>query len=146
MPKKRLTNDEYEFVFKRVPRLCVDCVVISNEGILLAMREIEPFKGFWALPGGMVKYKETIDQAFARIASCELGIRPTSKKLLGCIEHVEDGPYLHSVSLAYLVWGFEGTLRGSDQGRDLRFFSTLPDRTQPFMAQFFRENWEVIMG
>ncbi len=142
--KRRLTDDEYQFIFSRVPRLCVEILLVQDGGLLLVQRDIEPFKGFWTLPGGMVRYKETIDEALARIIFDELGVTCTEKKLLGYIDCHDDGPWLQSISLAFLV-KFDGQLRGSDQGHNFKFFLDLPEKTQPYHAEFLKENWSTIV-
>lgn len=59
--------------------LSVDAVVFgydADEGIsvLLIKRNIEPFKGWWALPGGLVKTNETLEHAVRRELKEESGI------------------------------------------------------------------------
>ncbi|MCH8050339.1 NUDIX hydrolase [Patescibacteria group bacterium] len=47
--------------------LTVDCVVFDKQGRLLLIRRGKPpFKGQYALPGGMVDYGETTEQAAIR--------------------------------------------------------------------------------
>ncbi len=144
--KRRLTNEEYEFIFQRVPRFCVDILLVKDGAVLLAKRDIEPFKGLWALPGGMVRYKETIDQAIDRIGSSELGIFAGKRELIGCIDNHDDGPWLQSISNVFVVRRFEGMLRGSEEGREFQFFSAVPEGMQPYHAAFVKEHWSRIVG
>lgn len=50
--------------------LTVDCVVFGLDDedlkVLLIQRDLEPFAGKWALPGGFVRVEETLDQAARR--------------------------------------------------------------------------------
>ena len=59
--------------------LTVDCVVFGfDEGelkVLLIERALEPFKGKWALPGGLVRVDETLDEAARRELQEEAGLR-----------------------------------------------------------------------
>jgi len=60
-------------------KVSVDAVVFgysSSEGlqVLLIKRNIEPFKNFWALPGGLVKNEETLETAVERELSEETGV------------------------------------------------------------------------
>ena len=70
-----LTDREFQYIYSKVPRLCVDVMVKSHKGVILTLRDIEPYKNFWHIPGGTVHYRETIIGAVERIAKKELGIR-----------------------------------------------------------------------
>lgn len=144
-PKRRLTDDEYEFIFQRVPRLCVDIVIIEDEKVLLSKREKNPFKGYWALQGGMVRYKETIDEALERILYNELGVKYQAKKLIGYIDNHDDGSWLQSISLVFLVKK-EGEPRGSDQGYEIGFFTHIPEDTQPYHKEFLKNNLSIVIA
>jgi len=137
---RRLTDGEFRFCYERVPCLCIDFVIVKDGGILFAKREIEPFKGFWTLPGGILRRREPFDDAIARLLRVELGVTCVNKKLFDCIHHINDGDFRSSVSLAFLI-KYEGELQGSDQGREFRYLSDFSDpKIQPYQAKFFREN------
>ena len=42
---------------------CCDGLAISKEGMLLVERRFMPFKGYWALPGGIVEENESLEEA-----------------------------------------------------------------------------------
>ena len=146
--KKRLTDEEYQFIFSRAVRLCLDFIVVKNNKVLLAKREIEPNKGSWSLPGGMVRYQETIDQAAERIIGAELGLKIKEKNLFGYMEFPheinQNGTLIHSVSLAFLTTLEDGELRGSDQAREIEFFEILPQEAHSIHHKFLQENWSRI--
>ena len=52
------------------PALTVDCVVFGlDDGdlkVLLIQRDLEPFAGKWALPGGFVRVDEDLEAAARR--------------------------------------------------------------------------------
>lgn len=52
------------------PAVTSDCVIFGFDGcslkILLIERGLEPFKGFWALPGGFMRMNESIEECAAR--------------------------------------------------------------------------------
>jgi 8-oxo-dGTP diphosphatase len=60
------------------PALAVDCVVFGLDEedlkVLLVRRDLEPFAGRWALPGGFVHVDETVDDAARRELAEETGI------------------------------------------------------------------------
>ena len=61
------------------PALAVDTVVFGYDGgalkALLIERDLAPFKGRWALPGGFVRVNETLDEAARRELREETGLR-----------------------------------------------------------------------
>ena len=146
-PTKRrfLTNDEYQFVFSRAPRICLDFIIVKDRTILMTKRTIEPFKGFWHIPGGMIRYKEKIDAAAERILCAELGCRPLGIKLVGFIEYLNAGPYLHSISMVFLTVLAPGKLRGSAQAHKIFFFPSVPKPIPSAQAAFLKQNWTSLV-
>ncbi len=59
--------------------LTVDCVVFGfDEGdlkVLLIQRDLNPFAGTWALPGGFVRVEESLEDAARRELVEETGLR-----------------------------------------------------------------------
>lgn len=86
---------------KKRPVLTTDGLIVEREKILLVKRDIEPFKGFWVLPGGHVDYNERVEQAVKREVKEELGIRIEIKDLVGVYSDPERDPRYHSVSVAF---------------------------------------------
>lgn len=138
-----LSEKDYNFIYSRAPRLCVDLVIKDKKGIVLSLRDIEPGKNTWHLPGGRVKFRETISRAAERIAKSELGIKVKLIKPLGVMEfldEVQSGKPRHSVSVALLVKIKSGTLKGNWQAGRVEFFKKLPKPTYPGHAKFLKEN------
>lgn len=89
--------------------LTVDCVVFNAEGeLLLIQRKYEPFKGKYALPGGMVEYGEDTESAALRELKEETGIQASTLELIGVYSQPGRDPRGHYVSVAYLVSLEEG--------------------------------------
>ena len=45
-----LPQEEFDWIFSRVPRLTVELVIASaSRGVLLALREFGPYQGLWHL-------------------------------------------------------------------------------------------------
>jgi ADP-ribose pyrophosphatase YjhB (NUDIX family) len=90
-----LPKEEFDAIFSRVPRLTVEVVISSPQrGVLLSLRDIEPCKDMWHLPGGTVRFGEPLVDAVARVARDELGLTVAVGELLGYIEypsHYENG-------------------------------------------------------
>jgi len=74
--KYPLTREEFETIYSKVPRLCVDLIVVTPQGIVLSERVDPPAAGLWHLPGGTVYKGERLAQTAHRIAREELLLTP----------------------------------------------------------------------
>ena len=97
----------YTYKYPR-PAVTTDCVVITKEKlpkILLIQRGNEPFKDYWAFPGGFMEMDETIEQCAVRELEEETGIRIdiSDLTLLGVYSKVDRDPRGRTISVAYLV-------------------------------------------
>ena len=119
--------------------------IIKGKEILLAKRSIPPFKNFWCIPGGGVFHREKIEDAIARIAKTELGIRVKPQKLLGYIEILKDGPDRHTILLEFKcrIVGNKKP-RALEQASECKFFHKIPEHTSLPHKRFFKINWKKI--
>lgn len=128
MIAKKLSLEEFKAIYAKVPRICVELVVLdSKKRVLLTLRDIEPWKGFWHLPGGGLLFSESLDDAVKRVAKEELGVDIVIKKMLGTIEFKPSKLfYGHVVSLPYLVVLKSDKIVLDNQARDFKYFKKLP--------------------
>ena len=87
-------------------KLAVDAVVFgytSKEGlsVLLIKRKIEPFRGSWALPGGLVKEDESLEEAVARELKEETGVAINYLEQLYTFGQPDRDPRNRVVSVTY---------------------------------------------
>ena len=87
MPRRPLSQAEFDEIFSKVPRLTVEVVLSSPGGVLLARRDRGPCAGLWSLPGGTVRYGEPAVDAARRVAADELGLTVEVGELLGYLEY-----------------------------------------------------------
>ncbi|MEO0836741.1 MAG: GDP-mannose mannosyl hydrolase [Cyanobacteria bacterium J06642_3] len=109
-----MEKNEFAFIVKNTPLISIDLVIVDNRGkILVGLRNNEPARGKWFVPGGRIYKNESIESAFSRISSAELGISLEIKKaeMLGVFEHIYDTNFAnspgfgtHYVVLAYRVY------------------------------------------
>ena len=72
-PRKGLPDDIFRFVSRLTPMINVDLMVRdAGKGILLAWRDDEFIRG-WHLPGGIVRFKESIHDRIRAVARKEIG-------------------------------------------------------------------------
>ncbi len=111
------------------PALTVDCVVfgLDDEGLqlLLVERNIPPFEGQWALPGGFVRVGESLDGAAERELEEETGLSEVYLEQLYTFGTPDRDPREHVVSVAWyaLTNIRDHRVRAATDARDARWFS-----------------------
>jgi colanic acid biosynthesis protein WcaH len=71
---ERLSDDAFLTVIRDAPLVSLDLIVANPAGeILLGLRNNEPAKGCWFVPGGRIRKDESLADAFGRIVREELG-------------------------------------------------------------------------
>ena len=120
---------KFSYEFER-PGLTVDCVIFGldlEEGTLKVMlieRDLEPFEGMWAIPGGFVRSGETLEAAAARELREETGITDVFLEQLYTFGRPGRDPRGWVVSVAYyaLVSPDKHTIQASTDARQARWF------------------------
>lgn len=142
MKKSWLTDKEYSRVFSQVPRVAVDLVLETDSGLLLSLRKIAPYKGYWHFPGGGVGFRESLFSATQRIAREELGLSVRPVTILGTMEflkEVQNGESRHTVSTAIAVEPLSKNVVLDHQASAVRFFKKLPKKMVPGHRQLLKE-------
>jgi 8-oxo-dGTP diphosphatase len=124
-----LPKADYDAIYRRVPRLCVEVVVAAPDlGVLLSLRDIPPNEGAWHIPGGTVLFGESLTDAVKRVTLDELGLEADVGALLGYIEypsHYENG--LDSpVGLAFRTEPVGGPPSADELPDGCEWFARLP--------------------
>ncbi|AGK60259.1 ADP-ribose pyrophosphatase [Archaeoglobus sulfaticallidus PM70-1] len=102
--------------------LTVDAIVPYRGGIVLIRRKNEPFKGYYALPGGIVEYGESVESAVLRELKEETGLDGKIYKLVGVYSDPNRDPRGHFVSVCFIVKG-KGRLKAGSDAREVGVFS-----------------------
>ena len=108
--------------------LTVDCVVFGLDEhdlkVMLIQRNLPPFEGEWALPGGFVRIDETVDDAARRELEEETGLRGVFLEQLYTFGAVDRDPRERVVSVAYyaLVNLSEHPVKAATDARDAGWF------------------------
>lgn len=106
-----LSREEFSSVVRLTPLVAIDLILRDPDGrTLVGLRNNEPAKGTWFVPGGTIRKDERLEQAFARIMTRETGLAiPFSDaRLIGVYQHFyvtnrygEPGYGTHYVVLGY---------------------------------------------
>lgn len=138
-----LSDEEYNFIYSRVPRICVDLLVKNRKGeALLTQRTIEPYLNHWHFPGGRIRFKESIEDAVKRIAKGELGIELDNIGIMiGTCQfpdEMQKEQERHSISIVHeIVLPDDITLSAQDK---YKWCSEIPYPTIPPQALFLKSN------
>ncbi len=117
------------------PAMTVDIVVFALDEedlkIMLIQRDLEPFAGEWALPGGFVHVDETLDAAARRELEEETGLKNIFLEQLYTFGDVDRDPRERVVTVAYFALvNLEGhNVKASTDARNAAWFavSDLPE-------------------
>jgi colanic acid biosynthesis protein WcaH len=121
-------------VVRLAPLVAIDLVIRNarNE-VLLGLRNNEPAKGWYFVPGGMILKNEPLRDAFARILKRETDLAATIEdaRLIGVYEHFypnnrfgDEGYGTHYVVLGYaLAIADTAAVKRDDQYSELRWWN-----------------------
>lgn len=112
--KKQIPAPLYKSILPKIPMLCIDVVLLNRatKKYKLVLRENEPVKGYWWLPGGRLFFGESFEDCARRQVNEEVGIRDvTIMGLVGAYNQIfknsasypsgEKG--CHTPSITYLI-------------------------------------------
>jgi 8-oxo-dGTP diphosphatase len=119
----------FSYKFER-PGLTVDCVIFGLDlderslKVMLIERDLEPFAGVWAVPGGFVRAGESLEAAAERELREETGIREVFLEQLYTFGEPGRDPRGWVVSVAYyaLVSPEKHSVAASTDARQARWF------------------------
>ncbi|EKR9385145.1 MULTISPECIES: GDP-mannose mannosyl hydrolase [Raoultella] len=101
----------FKCIVRNAPLISIDLIIEDdNNSFLLGRRNNRPARGFWFVPGGRILKNESLDDAFLRITSSELGISfdRNSAHFMGVYEHFYDDNFSEEMfSTHYVVLAFK---------------------------------------
>ncbi|MCL1492062.1 MAG: NUDIX hydrolase [Pseudanabaena sp. Salubria-1] len=119
----------YNYEYPR-PALTVDCIIFGLDAqqelkVMLIQRDIPPFKGQWAIPGGFVRIEETLEEAALRELQEETGIHHIFLEQLYTFGDLGRDPRDRTVTVAYyaLINLVEQKIQASTDARAAEWFA-----------------------
>ena len=101
-----LSDYDYDYIYSRVPRACVDVIIKQNGKLLLTFRNHPPNNSLWHIIGGRIQLFETIKDTALRVVNKETNITINPDKLIlkECCEFLDEQMpkyNMHSVSYIF---------------------------------------------
>ncbi|MCD7781386.1 MAG: NUDIX hydrolase [Methanosphaera sp.] len=118
----------------RNPALTVDTIIINDDKIVLIKRLNDPYKDYWALPGGFVEYGEKVEDAAIREAREETGLDVELDSLVGVYSDPNRDPRGHTVTVCYKAHITSGILKSDTDASDAKYINIedLPNQQLAF--------------
>jgi colanic acid biosynthesis protein WcaH len=132
-PSRFLNHDDLGTVIRLAPLIAIDFVIRNaRDEVLLGLRNNEPAKDRYFVPGGMVLKDERLADAFSRLLKTETNytLRIDDARLLGAFEHFYKNNRFGNSDYGthYVVLGYElgvpdaAEPRPDDQHSELRWW------------------------
>ena len=108
----------------RKPSVTADIFIFDDDfNFILIKRKNDPYKDYWALPGGFVEYGESVENAAIREAKEETSIDVELIDLVNVYSNPNRDPRGHTVTVAYTAKGDMSTKKADDDASDIAIFS-----------------------
>ena len=138
-------------ILYRNPVPATGCIVQSQQGVLLARRKFEPWKGCWYVPSGFVEYGDDVEDTARREVREETGLEVELGPLFGVYSYFDD-PRQDGIIILYRAVIVGGRLEAGDDATEVAFFAAdaLPQSDEIGFASHRRalSEWrdEVLFG
>lgn len=100
----------------------VGCIMEKDNKILLALRNHEPFKDYWCLPGGHIDFGETPEEAVKREIKEEIGLE-IKPRFFNYYNEFHENIGWHSIVLIFIS-DIKGKIKKCEKEvKEIRWFS-----------------------
>ena len=136
MKDKPFTFKEFKSIYSRVPRLTVELVVQTKNGIVLTKRSIVPCKGQWHIPGVTLLKGERLEQAMKRVAKKELGLKVGRAEIIGVKEDILKGYFSQPIAVVFMTKVANPKINPDEDADEVGVFKTIPKNTIKSQKEF----------
>lgn len=106
------------------PALTTDIFIFNDKKeFILIKRKNEPYKNYWALPGGFVDYGETVENAAIREAKEETSLNIQLQNLINVYSDPKRDIRGHTITIAYTATGDFKNAKANDDALDIGIFN-----------------------
>jgi len=125
----------------QVPVSSVLAIIPNNKSEVLFVRQkTGPYRGWWLLPGGHVKFGETSRDAITREVKEETGLIVKVSKLLGVFDVIDIEKNFHFIHIVFLCEPVDGELKAGSDALEVNWFSPyMLDKTQKDLRRILKE-------
>ena len=117
----------YQYRYEHMA-VTTDCVIFTYEDrhlkVLLVRRGGEPFKGYWAFPGGFLQNNETAKEGALRELREETGLVASAIGELGVFSDPDRDPRERCITIAYYTLVKPSEVIGGDDADEAAWFPT----------------------
>lgn len=107
----------------KIPSLTADIFIFDdNYNFILIKRKNNPYKDYWALPGGFVEYGESVETAAIREAKEETSIDVELVDLVNVYSKPDRDPRGHTITVAYTAKGNLNSMKADSDANDIKIF------------------------
>lgn len=110
----------------KYPVPSVGALIFRDGKLLIIRRGNPPYAGYWSIPGGKVKWGESLEKALKREIREELSVEIEIEKLAGIVESIYregDEVKYHYIIIDYFCRIVSGEPVASDDALELRWVS-----------------------
>ena len=110
--------------YHKISSLTADIFIFDEDfNFILIKRKNNPYKDYWALPGGFVEYGESVENAAIREAKEETSIDVELIDLVNVYSEPDRDPRGHTVTVAYTAKGDFANRKADDDAKDIGIFN-----------------------
>jgi 8-oxo-dGTP diphosphatase len=137
--------EEYKYHYKYPhPGVTTDNVIFGFDGnmvkVLLIERKFDPYKGYWALPGGFLEITESAEEGARRELMEETGLDTTFVKQFHTFSTPDRDPRERVITIAYYSLVRISEVKGMDDAAQAKWF---PLNEVPKLAFDHEEMWRM---
>ena len=109
------------------PAVTADCVIFGYDGkdlkILLIERGLDPYKGYWAFPGGFMNIDETVEECAKRELKEETGLEANIIEQFHTFSKVDRDPRERVITVAFFALVKQSEVIGGDDAAKAQWFA-----------------------
>ena len=89
-------------------------------------RAFDPYRGYWALPGGFLEHGDTVEETAVREAREETGLEIAIQRVVGVYSDPKRDPRGQIISVCLLAKEAGGALKAGSDAEEVRSLKELP--------------------